>query len=71
MSKAFTARAEFSTRFGDSQTLRYQHRIVWNKDEKKWDCVKCHRSSGYTNKVEALIELARHDCIPSGAAQEG
>ena len=68
MSNAFTARAEFSTRFVESM-LRYQHRIVWNKDEKRWDCVKCQRSSGYTCKHEALIELARHDCIPSGAAQ--
>ena len=70
MSKTFTARAEFSTRFGDSQTLRYQHRIVWNEDGKKWDCIKCHRSSGYTHQYEALIGLAEHDCTPSGAAQE-
>jgi hypothetical protein len=70
MSNAFRARAEFSPYLVYSPTLQYQHRIVWNKDEKKWDCVKCHRSSDSTHKHEALIALARHDCIPSGVALE-
>lgn len=70
MTKAFTAHDEFSTRSRDPRILRYLHRIVWNEDGKKWSCVKCHRSSGFTNKHEALMELAQHDCIPFGAAQE-
>ena len=49
MPKPFTARDNSSTHSGSS-TLRYQHRIVWDDDKKLWNCVKCHRSSGYANK---------------------
>jgi hypothetical protein len=70
MSRPFTAYDHFSVRSRDPRILRYLHRIVWNEDGKKWDCVKCHRSSGFRNKYEALIELAQHDCISFAVAQE-
>jgi hypothetical protein len=66
MSNTFTAGDNSSTHSGSS-TLRYQHRIVWDEDKKQWNCVKCHRSSGYASKHEALMELAQHDCILSRA----
>ncbi len=46
-----------------SAPVIHQHEIIWDADEKRWQCTRCQRASAYSGRSDAAMEMGQYVCM--------